>query len=274
MNKAKPTKNHWAVAEGINPVAAGTLAQPGLILVNGGAGAAAIHFVTQMLNSDMEIAFPIDVSVDPVLKTAVGFTTEYCGTSAVNGQYGCKTPKSRKVGWPINTYDQALKYTGGILAIELPPPPFVGPPEQLLVLTPEGTIAGNQLFLQDFSRAYLKMTSVGYGVAGNKLGPNLTRLPICQYSGFCRANSDCQPGNKCSNPTNPFFSQCVPDVTTYSTAPTCIKNFGATCSATTKCCDPGSFCDFKVKPGTVPQCRQPTVADGMCLNPANFETGF
>jgi hypothetical protein len=101
----------------------------------------------------MHIAFPIDVSVDPVLKSAMGFTNEYCAISAVNGQYGCKTPKARKVGWPVNTYDQALKYTGGLLAVEIPLPPLVGPPEQVLVLTEEGILEGNQLWFRDFSRA-------------------------------------------------------------------------------------------------------------------------
>ena len=273
MNRAKPSKNHWNVGEGIVNLAPGTLPEPGLVLIPGGGGII-LHPPTQMLNADMVIAFPIDVSVDPILKSAIGSVNEYCSISAVNGQYGCKTPTQRKVGWPVNTYDLALKYTGGTLAIELPVAPLVGPPEQVFVLTPEGKAAGNLLFFQDFSRAYLKMTSVGYGVAGNKLGPNLSKIPICQYSGFCRANSDCQPGNSCTNPSNAFFSQCVPDATTYSTAPTCIKNFGAKCSATTKCCDPGAFCDFKANGGTFPQCRQPTTGDAKCLNPRSYETGL
>jgi hypothetical protein len=126
MNRAILSKNHWNIGIPVNALAPGTLPQPGLGLVNGGAGGFLIHPPTQMLNSDMHIAFPIDVSVDPVLKSAMGFTSEYCALGAVNGQYGCTSPKERKAGWPVNTYDQALKYTGGVLALELPLPPFVG----------------------------------------------------------------------------------------------------------------------------------------------------
>ena len=42
----------------------------------------------------------------------------------------------------------------------------------------------------------------------------------------------------------PYYTQCVADPTTYSTLPGCISNYGAKCSSTTSCCDPGAYCDL------------------------------
>ena len=271
-NPLTPTKNHWNVGVAIVPLIPKAAPRVGLSILPGGKGGFIFHPATQMLNADMVIGFPIDVSVDPILNSPIGVITEYCALAAVNGVYGCKTPSVRKVGWPANLYDQALKYTGGTLQLVPPVPPAIGPPALALVFTPAQRLAGNALFFTDYSRAYLKMTSVGYGVAGNKLGPNLKKIPTCQYGGYCRANADCVPGNKCVNPTNSFFSQCLPDPTTYATG-TCVANFGTKCSATTTCCDPGAFCDTVTNP-TFPQCRQPKAADVLCLNPIAFETGF
>ena len=270
-NPATPTKNHWNVGVAIVPFIPGTVPKVGLAVLPGGGGGFIFHPATQMLNADMVIGFPIDVSVDPVLKAPLGVQTEYCALAAVNVQYGCKTPAVRKVGWPANLYDQALKYTGGTIQLVPPVPPAVGPPAPALVATPAQRLAGNALFFTDYSRAYLKMTSIGYGVAGNKLGPNLTKIPTCQFGGYCRVATDCVAGNKCINPTS-TFSQCVADPTTYATG-TCVANFAGQCSATTTCCDPGAICDTVTNP-QFPQCRQPKPADGVCLVPTAFETGF
>ena len=66
----------------------------------------------------MVIALPIDASKDPVLLTPMRIITECCTLlGPVNGLYGCKSPTSRKVGWPTTLYDQALQYTGATLQL-------------------------------------------------------------------------------------------------------------------------------------------------------------
>ena len=98
-------------------------------------------------------------------------------------------------------------------------------------------------------------------------------LLICQYSGYCRVNSDCYPGNKCVV-TNPQYSQCLPDSTQYSTIVGCLNNnlVGVQCSDTTTCCDPGATCNYNA----FRQCSQPASSSLLCRDPLNFgnSTGF
>ena len=86
-------------------------------------------------------------------------------------------------------------------------------------------------------------------------------VKICQYCGYCRSNSDCVSGNKCAF-LNPYYSQCLPDVTQYSNDTTCVANYGSQCSSTTKCCDPGALCSSsqyrQCKPLVSPFCSCPT----------------
>lgn len=63
---------------------------------------------------------------------------------------------------------------------------------------------------------------------------------ICQYGGFCRSDSDCVLGNKCMIQSE-YYSQCIPDTSSYSDVSTgCVAQYGR-CSSTTKCCDPVQF---------------------------------
>eukprot|EP01035_Chromulina_nebulosa_P023304 gene23304-30210_t len=98
-------------------------------------------------------------------------------------------------------------------------------------------------------------------------------LPICQYSGYCRVNSDCYPGNKCIV-QNPQYSQCLPDSTQYSSIVGCLANnlVGVQCSDSTICCDPGATCNNKA----FRQCSQPESTSLLCRDPLNFgnSTGF
>ena len=97
-----------------------------------------------------------------------------------------------------------------------------------------------------------------------------TARNICQYSGFCYSDRDCYPGNKCSI-VSPYYSQCVPDPSTYfdSTKSNCAANFG-NCAGGKTCCDPGSSCIFES--GTYSSCRQPKKNDvnNPCVDPIGF----
>ena len=84
---------------------------------------------------------------------------------------------------------------------------------------------------------------------------------ICQYGSGCRADSDCVPGNKCDTHQLPYYSQCIPDPSTYSTNPTCLLNWGGRCSSTADCCDPGSYCSDD----SFRQCQQPQLYLSQCL---------
>ena len=94
-------------------------------------------------------------------------------------------------------------------------------------------------------------------------------LKICQYSGYCNSNSDCQPGNYCRLDRLPWYSQCLADVSTYKTS-NCKLNWGTQCLQDTDCCDPGAFCNSN----PYRQCQQPAIGSAGCLDPAkgNFPT--
>ena len=91
-------------------------------------------------------------------------------------------------------------------------------------------------------------------------------LKICQNSGYCRSDSDCVPGNRCNDPTNAYFSQCVADSSQYLSTGTCVANFGHCTDSSSVCCDPGSTCNG----AEYSQCVQPTAALGQCMSPPNF----
>ena len=58
-----------------------------------------------------------------------------------------------------------------------------------------------------------------------------TTIPICQFGGYCRADSDCVPGNKC-NVQSQYYSQCIPDSSAYRSSSTgCISDYGSSCNS-------------------------------------------
>lgn len=87
-------------------------------------------------------------------------------------------------------------------------------------------------------------------------------LKLCQFSGNCKTSSDCVQGNNCSV-INPYYSQCLPNPKTYSSAAGCLLNYGGKCSSSSKCCDPGAYCDLSL---SYPQCKQPTSSTGRCTD--------
>ena len=89
-----------------------------------------------------------------------------------------------------------------------------------------------------------------------------TTLKICQYSGYCNTNSDCQPGNYCRLDQSPWYSQCLADVSSYKTN-NCKPNWGTQCAQDSDCCDPGAYCNFN----SYRQCQQPAIGSTGCLNP-------
>ena len=93
-------------------------------------------------------------------------------------------------------------------------------------------------------------------------------LPICQYAGYCRTDSDCVPGNKCRQDQMPYYSQCVPNPASYQ-KDECIPNYygnNTPCTDKTKCCDPGAYCNSN----SFRQCQQPALGSVLCLNPKTF----
>ena len=97
--------------------------------------------------------------------------------------------------------------------------------------------------------------------------PSTATVRICQFSGYCQTARDCVPGNKC-NQQSQYYSQCIADPTTYAAiASGCVSNNGATCTAASKCCDPGSYCDLTLPS---PQCHQPVKDSGLCISPTGF----
>ena len=86
---------------------------------------------------------------------------------------------------------------------------------------------------------------------------------ICQYASGCKVDSDCVSGNKCNTEKLPYYSQCVPDPSKYSTNPTCLQNWGERCSSTSDCCDPGSYCNSN---WWYRQCQQPQLHSSACLS--------
>jgi len=91
-----------------------------------------------------------------------------------------------------------------------------------------------------------------------------SNLKICQYSSYCRSDSDCVLGNKCNDPTNPYFTQCIPDASKYLTA-YCVASYGHCSSSTDVCCDPGAVCSSGYS-----QCMQPSQSSGLCISPSGF----
>ena len=93
-------------------------------------------------------------------------------------------------------------------------------------------------------------------------------LPICQYAGYCNADSDCYPGNYCNLAQMPYYSQCLPKPSTYKTS-NCLANFygSKACSANSDCCDPGAYCNSNTN---FKQCQQPVIGSGLCSNPGGF----
>ena len=91
--------------------------------------------------------------------------------------------------------------------------------------------------------------------------PVLTPVGICQWGGYCRSTSDCLAGNKC-NVQNKYYSQCIPDTSTYKKDSLCSSNWSK-CAKASDCCDPGAICSNK-------QCQQPAIGSGYCSNPSGF----
>ena len=92
--------------------------------------------------------------------------------------------------------------------------------------------------------------------------------PICQYSGYCDSSADCVPGNKCTGQRSNYYTQCVPDKSTYKSQGNCLANWGGQCASDSQCCDPGAFCNF----ASYRQCQQPQVSSGKCKNPSGFSS--
>ena len=91
--------------------------------------------------------------------------------------------------------------------------------------------------------------------------PSPFRNLICQFGGYCKADSDCVPGNQC-NVQSQYYSQCIADSSTYRSSSTgCISNYGSSCNAASDCCDPGAICSNR-------QCLQPTAPN--CIHPPGF----
>jgi hypothetical protein len=91
-----------------------------------------------MLNSDLALVYNITIDA-----AGVGVLGQRCGSTVVNGvDYGCVNPSS--LGQP-STYALALQYS-----LDTP------------------------LFLTNFAEAFVKMTSVGYGVPGPNDGDTAT----------------------------------------------------------------------------------------------------
>jgi len=123
------------------------------------------HELTIMLNADMSLAFfsNTDEDYNRSPKGHIGINGELCATDAVDGEYGCFHKWKNnpgKPGWP-ETYDQCNEY-----------------------------IEDNELFLQDFQKAYYRMSTVGYSVKGEpvpdkkdtRLG-ELTAISLPYYFG-------------------------------------------------------------------------------------------
>ena len=70
-------------------------------------------------------------------------------------------------------------------------------------------------------------------------------------------------GNKCIIQSI-YYSQCIPDTSTYSDVSTgCVAQYGP-CSSTTTCCDPGAIC------ASYNQCVQPQTPS--CVYPGGYAT--
>ena len=94
-------------------------------------------------------------------------------------------------------------------------------------------------------------------------------LPICQYGGYCLADSDCYPGNYCNSAQMPYYSQCLPKPATYKTSK-CLLNFygnNQPCYSNNDCCDPGAYCNSNTN---FRQCQQPVIGSVLCSNPSGF----
>jgi len=99
-----------------------------------------------------------------------------------------------------------------------------------------------------------------------KPSPRSTDIPlICQFGGYCGRSSDCYAGNFCNFGIYPYYTQCLPDPSTYRTSD-CLSNYGASpCYSSSQCCDPGAYCDSSTR-----QCHQPYINSGQCRNPQEF----
>ena len=87
-------------------------------------------------------------------------------------------------------------------------------------------------------------------------------LKLCQFSGYCVKSSDCITGNKC-NIQSVYYSQCMPDPSTYTNETGRLSNYGGKCSSKSQCADPGAYCDLSA---TFPQCKQPVSSTGLCID--------
>ena len=91
---------------------------------------------------------------------------------------------------------------------------------------------------------------------------------ICRFGAYCRVDSDCVLGNKCSI-KNGYFSQCVADSTQFLPSSSgCLSDYDAPCSSQSVCCDPGSTCS-SAEDGGVPVCRP--IESSACLQPTGFD---
>ena len=93
--------------------------------------------------------------------------------------------------------------------------------------------------------------------------------PICQYGGYCKTDSDCWPGNYCNLDQMPYYSQCLPNPSSYKQDDYCLPNYygnNTPCSDSRKCCDPGAYCNWN----SFRQCQQPVIGSDVCSNPISF----
>ena len=92
---------------------------------------------------------------------------------------------------------------------------------------------------------------------------------ICQYGGYCKTDSDCWPGNYCNVDQLPYYSQCLPNPSSYKQDDKCLPNYygnNTPCSDSRKCCDPGAYCNWN----SFRQCQQPVIGSDVCSNPTTF----
>ena len=94
-------------------------------------------------------------------------------------------------------------------------------------------------------------------------------LPICQFAGYCRKDSDCRAGNFCRLDQLPYYTQCLPLPSSYKTSQ-CLANFygnNSPCTKDSDCCDPGAICNLNYG---FRQCQQPYIGSTDCLSPSGF----
>jgi len=139
-----------------------------------------------MLNTDMSLGFPV-ATAETFGTRGVGYLNQTCGPKSVNGSYGC-TAGSGSTGLGKNT---TRPYTFTLV---------------------QQYAKNNQLFLDNFAASFVKLTTVGYGIApasAGKLGL-LTSINLTE----CAHIPTNAPTNVPTSPTS------VPLTTKPSSTPT------------------------------------------------------